>query len=264
MEINNKYDDIKNDLPEPFHLDKTKLEKIIKSKNEKCLICLEIFKENNQVLYLPCSHLFHSVCILRWLLKHNKCPICLIDYRGNVDNDKEEHDLEELENLFNDSMDMDDIPREHLFQFNNFMLENDNIFLNNNINRHRGRGNLNQNYNRRGNWRGRGRGRVFWNARGRERGNDYWREREYFGVIERGSGNWRGRGNYNNLRRFNNRGRSYFRGNQRNNYRGRGNFNMYEREMFSGYYRNQYRRGGFRGIRREYHRNNSSSSNFFN
>ena len=48
--INEKYNIIKDDLPIPFFMNHARL---IKYKNEdKCLICLEIFKLNEQVLYL--------------------------------------------------------------------------------------------------------------------------------------------------------------------------------------------------------------------
>ena len=94
-ELNDKYNIIKDDLPIPFKLDKIKCEKLGKSNNDKCLICLEIYKIGNQVLYLPCLHLFHSTCIMRWLLKDSKCPICKKDYRDLEYNLIHEQFLEE-------------------------------------------------------------------------------------------------------------------------------------------------------------------------
>ena len=52
-ELNDKYDVIKNDLPIPFRLDITKYEKLYKSNNYKCMICLEVYRVGSQVLYLP-------------------------------------------------------------------------------------------------------------------------------------------------------------------------------------------------------------------
>ena len=98
-ELNDKYHSIKDDLPIPFILDKTKYEKLGKSSNDKCLICLEIYKIGNQVLYLPCSHLFHSTCIMRWLLKDSKCPICKKDYRDLED---EDNNIDSNDDLFNE------------------------------------------------------------------------------------------------------------------------------------------------------------------
>ena len=43
-ELNDKYDIIKNDLPIPFRLDITKYEKLYKSNNYKCMICLEVYR----------------------------------------------------------------------------------------------------------------------------------------------------------------------------------------------------------------------------
>ena len=50
--INEKYNDIKNDLPNLFNLDGIKLEKLKHAKNEKCSICLGKFELNQQCLYL--------------------------------------------------------------------------------------------------------------------------------------------------------------------------------------------------------------------
>jgi len=81
-QVNEKYALIKNDLPKPFFLDDIKLEKLKNAKNEECLICLEKFELNQQCLYLCCMHLFHSTCIMRWLLNHEECPICKCNYKG--------------------------------------------------------------------------------------------------------------------------------------------------------------------------------------
>ena len=79
--INEKYEQIKNDIPNLFTLDNNTLEKIKNSDNEQCIICLEEFKNGNQCLYLNCLHLFHSHCIIAWLTKHNTCPICKENYK---------------------------------------------------------------------------------------------------------------------------------------------------------------------------------------
>ena len=76
--VNDKYNTIKDDLPIPFIMNYARL---IKYRNEdKCLICLEMFKLNDQVLYLRCFHLFHSICILTWFLEKDTCPICIKKY----------------------------------------------------------------------------------------------------------------------------------------------------------------------------------------
>lgn len=48
------------------------------NRDEACSVCLEDFKENDEVITLPCSdrHIFHSQCILEWLPRNNACPLC--------------------------------------------------------------------------------------------------------------------------------------------------------------------------------------------
>ncbi|CAI0449910.1 unnamed protein product [Linum tenue] len=42
-----------------------------------CSVCLSDFSEGEPVRALPvCSHVFHVVCIDRWLLSHPNCPVC--------------------------------------------------------------------------------------------------------------------------------------------------------------------------------------------
>lgn len=49
----------------------------------ECSICIDNFKEGQEVIKLPCNHLFHKNCIKSHLINYNdKCPLC----RGNVIN----------------------------------------------------------------------------------------------------------------------------------------------------------------------------------
>ncbi|KAL5019420.1 hypothetical protein ScPMuIL_005142 [Solemya velum] len=43
---------------------------------KKCAICLANFDEEDEVKSLPCSHNFHTKCILPWLERVNSCPEC--------------------------------------------------------------------------------------------------------------------------------------------------------------------------------------------
>jgi len=46
---------------------------------EECSICLEIFKQKDKILILPCYHFFHQECILKWSKRNNDillCPYC--------------------------------------------------------------------------------------------------------------------------------------------------------------------------------------------
>lgn len=44
--------------------------------NSDCAVCKDDFTLEGEVIRLPCSHPFHSPCILPWLEQHNSCPIC--------------------------------------------------------------------------------------------------------------------------------------------------------------------------------------------
>lgn len=46
-----------------------------------CSICLGEFNEDESLRLLPnCNHIFHVVCIDRWLTSHSNCPLC----RGKI------------------------------------------------------------------------------------------------------------------------------------------------------------------------------------
>ncbi|TMW56028.1 hypothetical protein Poli38472_008676 [Pythium oligandrum] len=45
-------------------------------KYKDCPICLCEYELNEEVLPLPCGHLFHKECGMKWLVEHNVCPTC--------------------------------------------------------------------------------------------------------------------------------------------------------------------------------------------
>ena len=38
--------------------------------------CMEKFVKNDEIVTLPCIHMFHKNCIKNWLDRSNICPIC--------------------------------------------------------------------------------------------------------------------------------------------------------------------------------------------
>eukprot|EP00794_Sanderia_malayensis_P015346 gene15347-16922_t len=42
----------------------------------KCVICLEHFRENEELVVLTCNHVFHEPCIMKWLDEASVCPVC--------------------------------------------------------------------------------------------------------------------------------------------------------------------------------------------
>ena len=51
-------------------------ESLNKIDNKQCLICLDNYKIGEKICFLPCFHLFHSLCIKCWIKRTNKCPLC--------------------------------------------------------------------------------------------------------------------------------------------------------------------------------------------
>ncbi|KAM7469880.1 hypothetical protein LguiA_008063 [Lonicera macranthoides] len=41
-----------------------------------CSVCLEEFEVGSEVACMPCSHYYHTGCIIEWLEKSNMCPLC--------------------------------------------------------------------------------------------------------------------------------------------------------------------------------------------
>ncbi|XP_048133457.1 E3 ubiquitin-protein ligase RNF181-like [Rhodamnia argentea] len=41
-----------------------------------CCICLEELNGVDKVMEIPCSHLFHSKCIVKWFERTDSCPLC--------------------------------------------------------------------------------------------------------------------------------------------------------------------------------------------
>ena len=65
-------DDIMN------YLEPSKLKDVSKLEDDKknCVICMEDFKIGDEVLFIPCLHVFHKNCIIEWFKDHNDCPVC--------------------------------------------------------------------------------------------------------------------------------------------------------------------------------------------
>ena len=43
---------------------------------ESCTICLDDFEPGSDALRMPCTHIFHAACIVRWLKESHYCPVC--------------------------------------------------------------------------------------------------------------------------------------------------------------------------------------------
>ena len=53
------------------------LEKVKMKLDGRCSICLEEFAcEEDEIVQMPCSHVYHSRCIVKWLECNHLCPLC--------------------------------------------------------------------------------------------------------------------------------------------------------------------------------------------
>ncbi|GAN03740.1 E3 ubiquitin-protein ligase RNF115-like [Mucor ambiguus] len=70
-----------------------------KSQETDCAVCKDQFESQEQVIELPCEHIFHDECIKPWLKLNSTCPVC----RRSVLPDQQEQDNNNNSNGPNDN-----------------------------------------------------------------------------------------------------------------------------------------------------------------
>ena len=53
--------------------------KIASDEEPHCSICLGEYEEGEELVKLPCSHIYHDECIRSWTQHHIRCPLCNYD-----------------------------------------------------------------------------------------------------------------------------------------------------------------------------------------
>ena len=59
----------------PLRIRKVTSEDELQLHNE-CSICLDPYVKKQNIILLPCNHVFHSKCIKEWIAKNEECPTC--------------------------------------------------------------------------------------------------------------------------------------------------------------------------------------------
>ncbi|XP_012441860.1 E3 ubiquitin-protein ligase RING1-like [Gossypium raimondii] len=78
-EVNEPNDNDDDDDDEQDHLPLKKRRRVhegLSSTNKECAICLDEFLEGGKVASMPCTHVLHDGCIIKWLKTRHLCPLC--------------------------------------------------------------------------------------------------------------------------------------------------------------------------------------------
>lgn len=75
------------------NLSKLKINEENQKQEPRCCICLEEFQIDQEVVELPCKHIFDKNCVENWLKQHNTCPQC----RYQLPTEEDEKKINEIE-----------------------------------------------------------------------------------------------------------------------------------------------------------------------
>eukprot|EP00568_Trieres_chinensis_P010892 CAMPEP_0183311710 /NCGR_PEP_ID=MMETSP0160_2-20130417/38497_1 /TAXON_ID=2839 ORGANISM="Odontella Sinensis, Strain Grunow 1884" /NCGR_SAMPLE_ID=MMETSP0160_2 /ASSEMBLY_ACC=CAM_ASM_000250 /LENGTH=258 /DNA_ID=CAMNT_0025476377 /DNA_START=274 /DNA_END=1046 /DNA_ORIENTATION=+ len=72
-----------------------KAEDLVDESNRYCSVCFEEHNVGDKLTRLPCSHLYHHSCILKWLETRCTCPVC----RYELPTSDEEYEVGRMERM---------------------------------------------------------------------------------------------------------------------------------------------------------------------
>ncbi len=58
-----------------------------------CSICLTEIEIEQDTLLIPCGHMFHDSCILKWLDSHSTCPVCRYELPNDNNSRNQNHQV---------------------------------------------------------------------------------------------------------------------------------------------------------------------------
>jgi hypothetical protein len=84
-----------------------------------CPICSEDYSPNEEVLRMPCAHVYHSGCVMPWLETKKTCPICRFELTNEVPGSEEmaAFSSEELISRIHNHVEIEDSVMDHETRF---------------------------------------------------------------------------------------------------------------------------------------------------
>lgn len=104
-----------------------------------CPICSEEYTPDEEVVKLPCAHLYHSNCVMPWLDSKKTCPICRFEFKHEVPSNDEIDSFtsEELKSRIHNHIEIEDEIMDHETRYLLFIYYFSSSFIiNNNNNNH--------------------------------------------------------------------------------------------------------------------------------
>ena len=101
--------------------------------NQKCPICIEEIKINDDIIILTCNHGFHMVCITEWIKKNLKtnryCPICHLKFNQTKQNQNNNEDKKKENIIDNNKIIHQEISENKEYNENSPISKNSNVNL---------------------------------------------------------------------------------------------------------------------------------------